>query len=223
MTWSSRVRVESCELSSHFESLVCKFESTSSCTKFHVVSTTFFCYEMATDKLENCAQCCFNKFDCRLFISKFSEIAFYLSLSLSVISKNLTQPWCKCYSLSVRIVLNVRFTTNGMCMMNNTHVARTSRNKMITTWDLHCCLLQQWEALRTCCSAFPIATKWCFDQDVKVVPGATFTNRMCNRCGSLQKWGDAVGTFQLALHWKCGFHIHSSIHENDQTWTCICI
>jgi len=66
-------------------------------------------------------------------ISKFIEIAFYLSLSLSVISKSLAQPWCKCCSLSVSIVLNVRFTTNGMCMMNNAHVARTSRNQMITT------------------------------------------------------------------------------------------
>jgi len=31
---------------------------------------------MAPDQLENRAQCCFNKFDCRLFISKFIEIAF---------------------------------------------------------------------------------------------------------------------------------------------------
>jgi len=42
MTWSSRVRVESRELSSHFESLVCKLQSISSHTKFHVFSTTFF-------------------------------------------------------------------------------------------------------------------------------------------------------------------------------------
>jgi len=83
-----RVRVESRELSSHFESLVCKLESMSSHTKFHVFST-FFCYEMAPDKLEKCAQCCFDKFDCRLFISKFIKIAFYLSLSHSVISKSL--------------------------------------------------------------------------------------------------------------------------------------
>jgi len=41
MTWSSRVRVESRELSSHFESLVCKLEPMSSHTKFHVFSTTF--------------------------------------------------------------------------------------------------------------------------------------------------------------------------------------
>jgi len=45
------------------------------------------CYEMVPDKLENGAQCCFSKFNCRLFISKFSQFAFYLSLSLSVISK----------------------------------------------------------------------------------------------------------------------------------------
>ena len=84
-------RVESRELSSHFESLVCKLESMWSHTKFHVFSTTFFYYQMAPDKLENYAQYCFNKFDRRLFISKFIEIAFYLSLSLSVISKSLAQ------------------------------------------------------------------------------------------------------------------------------------
>jgi len=165
---------------------------------------------MAPGKLENCAQCCFNKFDCRLFIFKFIEIAFYLSLSLSVISKSLSQPWCKCCSLSVSIVLNVQFTTNGMCMMNHTHVARTSRNKMITTWDLYCCFVQQWEALHTCCEAFPITTKWCYDQDVKVVSGATFTKRTCSkkeRAVHLQKRGYVFGTFQFALHWKCGFRM----------------
>jgi len=85
-------------------------------------------------------------------------------------------------------------------MINNTDVARTSRNEMIKTCDLYSFLVQQWEALRTCCLAFSITTKWCFDQDVKVVTGATFRKRTCNRCGSLQKRGDVVGTFQLALH-----------------------
>jgi len=41
ITWSSRVRVDSRELSSHLESLVCKLESMSSHTKFHVFSTFF--------------------------------------------------------------------------------------------------------------------------------------------------------------------------------------
>ena len=92
------------------------------------------CYDMAPDKLDIGAQCCFHKFDCRLFISKFSQFAFSLSLSLSVISTSLTQPCCKCCNLSVSVVFNVRFTTNEMCM-NNTHiyVVRTSRNRMSTT------------------------------------------------------------------------------------------
>jgi len=51
MTWSRRVRVESQELLSHFESLVCKIESISSHTKFHIFSTTFFCYEIAPNML----------------------------------------------------------------------------------------------------------------------------------------------------------------------------
>ena len=92
MTWLNRARVESQELSSCFESLVCKLESISSHTKYHIFSMTYFCNEMAYDKLENGAQCCFNKFDCKLFISKFSQFTFYLSFSLSVVSKNLAQP-----------------------------------------------------------------------------------------------------------------------------------
>ena len=164
--------------------------------------------------LENGTRCCFNKFDCSLFISKFSPFAFYLSLSHSVISKILSRPFCKCCSLSVSIVLNVRFTTNGMCVMNNTRVARTSRNKISTTWNLYCCLVPQFEGLRTCCSAFPITAKWCFGQDVKIVPGTTITNRTCNRCGLLKIRGMLLQT----LGWRCieSVVFGCPIHENDQ-------
>jgi len=55
-------------------------------------------------------------------------------------------------------------------------------------------MLLQSEALHTGRLGFPIKIKWCFDQDVKVVPGATFTKRMCDRCGSLQKEEDVVST-----------------------------
>jgi len=37
-------------------------------------------------------------------------------------------------------------------------VARTSNNRVIMACELHCCLLPQCEALRTCRSGFPIAT-----------------------------------------------------------------
>jgi len=33
--------------------------------------------------------------------------------------------------------------------------------------------------------AFPIATKWFFDQHLKVVLSSAFTQRTCDRCGSL--------------------------------------
>jgi len=36
-----------------------------------------------------------------------------------------------------------------------------------------------------------------------LVPGATFTKRTCDRCGSLQKGGDVVAISQLTLRWKC--------------------
>jgi len=59
-----RVRVESKELLSRFESLVCKLESKSSHTKFHVFFyDTFFamkwhttCHKIAPDKSKNRAQ-----------------------------------------------------------------------------------------------------------------------------------------------------------------------
>ena len=74
---------------------------------------------------------------------------------------------------------------------------------MSTTWDLYFSMLPQCEALHTCLLGFPITTKWCFDEDVTVVPGATFTKRMCDRCDSLQKGGDVVANSQLMLRWKC--------------------
>jgi len=124
---------------------------------------------MAPDKLDNGARCCFNKFDCRLFISKFFQFALYLSLSLSVISKSLAQQCCKCCSLSVSIVLNVKITTNEMYVMNNTHVARTSRNEMRTTWDfivawchsVKLCSLAAWPFQSQQSSALTRMWRWC--------------------------------------------------------------
>jgi len=41
---------------------------------------------------------------------------------------------------------------------------------------------------------FRIATKWCCDQDVEVVTSSAFTQRTCDRCGSLQKGRGVVAT-----------------------------
>jgi len=67
-----------------------------------------------------------------------------------------------CCNLSVGVAFNVRFTTNGMCAKNNTHIymARTSKNSVLMACDLYCCLLPQSETLRTCRSGFPIATSF---------------------------------------------------------------
>jgi len=67
----------------------------------------------------------------------------------------------------------------------HTHVAWTSNNRVISSCYLYCCLLPQCEALRTCRSGFPVATKWRYDQDVEVVRSSAFTQRTCDRCGSL--------------------------------------
>ena len=109
-------------------------------------------------------------------------------------------------------------------------MSQTSRNKISTTLDLYCCLLPQCEALHTCPLAFAITTKWCFDQDVKVVPGKNFSKRMCDRCSSLQKQGDVVATSQLMLRWKCDLpqmgcaqratHKHMWSEQAKIEWSC---
>jgi len=91
-----------------------------------------------------------------------------------------------CCKLSFGVALNVWFTTNGMCAKNTTiymlceqavreivawklwwyqHVNDWTCNdwrtrRVIAVRDLYCCWLQKCEALRTCCSGFPIATIW---------------------------------------------------------------
>ena len=92
-----------------------------------------------------------------------------------------------CCNLSGGVALIVWFTTNGICVKNNTimYAVRTTNNRVILSGDLYCCLLPQCEALRIWRSGFLIATKWCCDQDVKVVRSSAFTQRTCDRCGSL--------------------------------------
>jgi len=91
---------------------------------------------------------------------------------------------CTDHKVSVTIVW---FTTNGMCVKNTTIicVARASISKRDCEHDFYCFLLPRCEALRTYRSGFPIATKWCCDQDVKVVPSSAFTQRTCDRWASL--------------------------------------
>jgi len=126
--------------------------------------------------------------------------SFWFSFITNVLKLNVY-----CCNHSGGIALNVWFTTKGMCVKNNTHiyVVQTINNRVIAACDLYCCLLPQCEALRSCCSGFPITTKWCCDHDVKVMPGAAFTKGTCDRCGLLWKGGDVVATFWLALRWMC--------------------
>ena len=83
------------------------------------------------------------------------------------------------------------------------YVARTSNNRVFMACELYCCLLPQCEALRSCRSVFPIARKWCCDMDVKVVRSSAFTQRTCDRCGSLWKGGDVVAASPVVLRWMC--------------------
>jgi len=97
-----------------------------------------------------------------IYILSFFQFPYYVSLSLSVISTSLAQTCCKCCNLLVSVVLNVGFITNEMGMENNIHVAYMWRKQSEIKWTWRVIsMLPQFEALRTCCSGFPIATKWC--------------------------------------------------------------
>jgi len=75
------------------------------------------CYKVVPDKVKNVAQCCFSKFDCRyLYLSSlWKQFASFLSLSLSVISTSLPQPYCKKYT-------SLCFTCPKMKMTRDEHV-----------------------------------------------------------------------------------------------------
>jgi len=65
-----------------------------------------------------------------------------------------------CCNLSGGVALIVWFTTNGLCVKNNTliYVERASNSKRDCEHDLYCCLLPRCEALHICRSGFPIPT-----------------------------------------------------------------
>ena len=154
-----------------------------------------------------------------IYIKVFSVCILLVSFTLSHFKNSCLTLLQVLKSLSV--VVNVRFVTNGMCVKNNTHVAWTSRNRLSTTWDLYCCMVPQCGALCTCSSVFLITTKWCFDQDVKVVPGTTFTKRCA--MGAVHCKHEEM--LLQPLVWRCiGSVVFVwSIHENDQSWTCTLI
>ena len=110
-----------------------------------------------------------------------------------------------CCNFSGGFVLIVWFVMNGMYMKNNTiiYVARASNSERDCEHNLFCCLLPWCDAWRTCHSGFPIVTKWCSDQDGEVVLSSAFTQRMCDRCDSLQKGGDVVATSPVVLRLLC--------------------
>ena len=107
-------------------------------------------------------------------LDKFTE---NLELSVIIMESGSTRAsWC--CNLSGGVALIVWFTTNGMCAKNeNIYTWREQAMiREIATHNLYCCLLPWCEALRTCRSRFPIATKWCCDQDAEVVPSSAFTS-----------------------------------------------
>ena len=189
--------------------------------KFLAFPTSLFrtCkYEMASNKLENGAQCCFNKYNCRLFISKFSHLAFYSSLSLSDISKSLAQPCCKCCSLWVSVVVNVRFTTNGMCVKNNTmwpkqaNIKWARRGILIVAWchSVKLCALAAWPIQSQQSGALTRMWRWC-----QVQP-----SQKARAIGAIHCKNE--GMLLQLLGWCCieSVVFACQIHEKDLRWTC---
>jgi len=60
------------------------------------------------------------------------------------------------------------------------YMAKTSNNRVIKPRGLYCCFLPQYEAPCAFCLSSLIATKWCWDQDVKAMTDVTFTKKACN-------------------------------------------
>ena len=142
----------------------------------------------------------------------FSVCILRVSFILSHFNKS-SPTLLQCCSLSVNVVVNVRFTTNGMCVKSN-----TSRNWMSTTWDLYCCLVPQCEALRARYSAFLIRTKWCFNQGVKVVSGKHSQKERA--VGAVHCKNEGMRLQPHGWRWIESVVVVRPIHENDQRWTC---
>ena len=79
---------------------------------------------------------------------------------------------------------------------HHVYVAWTSNNRVISLGKLCCCLLPQCKALCTCCSGFPITTKWCCDRMWKRCGVHPSQKERAVRC---KKGGDVVATSPLAL------------------------
>jgi len=108
-----------------------------------------------------------------------------------------------CCNLSGGVALIVWFTTNGMCVNNNTiiYVARASNSKRDCEHDLYYCLLPQCEALRICRSGFPIATL------SKAVFQVSF----------LPVWGNPILTHDLPT-FHVGWGLHWIIKHLIRDW-----
>jgi len=91
-------------------------------------------------------------------------------------------------------------------------VAGLWRKQAITEWSRR--LKPQCEALRTCCSGIPIATKWCCDQDVKVVLCEAITKRNCDRSVRIKRRGYCCNhSSGVAL--KCAVQHESNVREEQ--------
>jgi len=110
--------------------------------------------------------------------------------------------WSKCTVATSRLTLRWmcdspwqgcvrRITPIYSCMWHEQAIAEWSRQVIST---IACC-----HSVKLCALAAQ-AFRWCCAQDVKIMPDAAFTKRMCYRCGSL--WiGDVVATSWLTLCW----------------------
>jgi len=113
--------------------------------------------------------------------------------------------WSKCTVTTSRLTLRWmcdsprqgcawRITPIYSYMWHEQAIAEWSRQVIST---IACCC----HSVKLCALAAQ-GFRWCCAQDVKIMPDAAFTKRMCYRCGSLWK-GDVVATSWLTLCWMC--------------------
>jgi len=134
------------------------------------------------EKISEFSEKCQNMKDGRIILSYFRQVT-------EMSQQKNSFEHCLCCNHSAGVELKCAVHHKRMCVRTTLYVVQTSNNRVILSAELYCCLLPQCEALCTCCSGFPIATKWCCDRDVKVMPGSAFTQRTCKGVVCCKKEG----------------------------------
>jgi len=115
-----------------------------------------------------------------IFLMRFTNLAFILTIIVPEFDLGLSSTKVKSLKIQKKSGNFYSKSHKNPEQNTHTHVVWTSNNRVISLGNVCCCLLPQCEALYICCWGFSITTKWCYDQNVNAMSGATFTKKMCS-------------------------------------------